>query len=59
MFGLNIRKEVDLKGYNSGYPEKPVKIVQYAGNCILRLNDLDEFCTALSILDDFGDVTVL
>ena len=59
MFGLKIRQEVDLKGYNFGYPEKPVKIVQYADDCILLLNDLDEFCTALSILDDFGDITGL
>ena len=57
MFGLKIRQEVDLKGYNFGYSEKPVKIAQYADDYILLLNDLDEFCTALSILDDFGDIT--
>ena len=35
MFALKIRQEVDLKGYNFGYPEKPEKIVQYADDCIL------------------------
>ena len=30
--------------------------MQYADDYILLLNDLDEFCTALSILDDFGDL---
>ena len=33
--------------------------MQYADDCILLLNDLDEFCTALSILDDLGDITGL
>ena len=44
MFGLNFNtQEVDLKGYNFGYTEKPIKIVQYADDCIILLNDLDEF----------------
>ena len=59
MFGLRIRQEVDLKGYDFGFPEKPIKIAQYADDCILLLNDIDELCTAFSILDDFGTLSGL
>ena len=59
MFGLRILQEVDLKGYDFGFPEKPIKIAQYADDCILLLNNLDELCTAFSILDDFGTISGL
>ena len=59
IFGLRIRQELQLKGFNFGFPSKPIKIVQYADDCILLLNNRDELCTAISILDDFGIITGL
>ena len=59
LFGLRIRQEIDLKGFEFGFPEKPLKMVQYADACILLLNNIDELCTAISILDYFGDVSGL
>ena len=51
LFGLRIRQEIDIKGFEVGFPEKPHKMVQYADDCILLLNNIDELCTAISILD--------
>ena len=59
LFGLRIRQEIYLKGFEFGFPEKPLKMVQYADDCILFLNNIDELCTAISILDYFGDVSGL
>ena len=60
MFGLRVRQEVDLKGYDFGFPEKLIKIAQYVDDCIiLLLNDIDELCTAFSTLDDFGTISGL
>ena len=59
MFGLRIRQEVDLKGYDFGFPKKLIKIAQYADDYILLLSDIDELCTAFSILDDFGTISGL
>ena len=59
LFGLRIRQEIDLKGFDFGFPEKPLKMVQYADDCILLLNNVDEMCTVISILDYFGNVSGL
>ena len=42
-----------------GYEEKPIKIMQYADDCILFLNDKNELCTAISLLRDFQHVSGL
>ena len=42
-----------------GYKEKPVKIAQYADDCILCLNNTAELRTTLTLLDRFGKVTGL
>ena len=39
--------------------KKTIKIAQYADDCILLLNDIDELCTAVSILDGFGTISGL
>ena len=59
LFGLRIRQEIDLRGFDFGFPEKPLKMVQYADDCILLLNNVDEMCTVISILDYFGNVSGL
>ena len=59
LFGLRIRQEINLKGFEFGFPEKPLKMVQHADDCILLLNNIDELCTAISTLDYFGDVSGL
>ena len=59
LFGLRIRQEIDLRGFDFGFPEKTLKMVQYADDCILLLNNVDEMCTVISILDYFGNVSGL
>ena len=59
LFGLRIRQEIDLRGFDFGFPEKPLNMVQYADDCILLSNNVDEMCTVISILDYFGNVSGL
>ena len=49
----------DLLGFNFGYPQNPLKINQYADDCILFLNNKNEMCVALSILEAYGAVSGL
>ena len=59
ILGLKIRQHNQLKGFMFGYEEKPIKIMQYADDCILFLNDKNELCTAISLLRDFQHVSGL
>ena len=36
-----------------GYEEKPIKVAQYANDCVLFLNDKLELCTAIALLRNF------
>ena len=54
--GLKIRQHSGLKGFNLGNQVKQIKVVQYADDGIIFLNDKDEMCCALSILNNFGRV---
>ena len=49
----------DLLGFNFGYPQNPLKINQYADDCILFLNNKNYMCVALSILETYGAVSGL
>ena len=59
MLGLRIRQHHKLTGFNFGYNEKSVKVVQYADDCVLFLNDKNELCEAISLLDNFGKISGL
>ena len=59
MLGIKIRQHHKLTGYNFGYDDKPVKLMQYADDCVLFLNDKDEMCEAISLLNNFGTVSGL
>ena len=59
ILGLKIRQHDQLKGFMFGYEEKPIKVMQYADDCILFLNDKNELCTAISLLHDFQHVSGL
>ena len=59
MLGLRIRQEKELKGFDFGLHNNAIKTVQYADDCILLLNDTNEICTALSILEDFDKLSGL
>ena len=59
VLGLYIRQNNDLKGFLFGYSDKPVKIAQYADDCILFLNSKAELGTAINVLNDFGKVSGL
>jgi len=59
MLGLLIRQHNDIRGFKFGFPEKPIKTVQYADDCILFLNNKNELCTSVSILQEFGKISGL
>ena len=44
-----------MKGYHLGNEHKTVKLAQYADDCILFLNNRAEFCSALNILEIYGN----
>ena len=52
ILGLKIRQQNEVKGFTFGYEEKAIKVMQYADDCILFLNDKNELCTAISLLRD-------
>ena len=43
-----------LNGFNFGIDEKPVKIAQYADDAVLFLNNKEELCSALNVIEEFG-----
>ena len=59
MFTLRIRQDLELKGYDLGFQQKPIKIVQYADDCIMLFSDINELCAVINILDEFGKVSGL
>ena len=59
ILGLNIKQQVELKGLNLGYPNKLVKTVQYADDCIAFLNNKNELCTVLNLIGEYGKASGL
>ena len=59
ILGIKVRSSQCLAGFNFGYPQKPIKISQYADDAIMFMNDRNEMCSALNILEKFGDVSGL
>ena len=54
-----VRNSMTLAGFNFGYPQKPIKLNEYAADGIMFLNKRTELCSALGILRDFGRVSGL
>ena len=48
-----------LKGYHLGNELKTIKLAQYADDCILFFNNRAEFCSALNILEVYGNLSGL
>ena len=59
ILGIKIRQQTNLEGFDLGFSHNKVKIIQYADDCVLCLNDKHELCTALSIINNFGKVSGL
>ncbi len=59
ILGLQMRQDRDIKGFDLGFPDKPIKTIQYADDCILLFNDKNELCKSLSVLDKFGTMSGL
>ena len=55
--GLKIKQKDKLKGLNLGYPNKLVKTVQYADDCIAFLNNKNELCTVSSLIGEYGNAS--
>ena len=58
MLGLKTRQCKQLKGFSFGF-QKPVKIVQYADDCVFFLNCKKELGNVIDLLEDFGTVSGL
>ena len=58
VLAIKVRNSNSLHGFQFGY-EKPIKIAQYADDGILFLNDRNEMCSALNILEIFGNLSGL
>ena len=59
MLGIQLRASNSLKGFCFGQGLSPIKLVQYADDCILFLNSKSELCSALNILKRFGHLSGL
>jgi len=59
ILGVKIRQHEELRGFDLGFPQKMVKIVQYADDCVLCFNNKTEFCIALDVFKNFGKVSGL
>ena len=59
MLACKIRQSRDIKGFKFGASDKTIKISQYADDCMLFLNDINELQKAINILQDFGAVAGL
>ena len=53
ILGIKIRNSTSLQGFCFGNEDKTIKITQYADEGILYLNNRNEFCSALNILETF------
>ena len=58
ILALKIRNSNSLHGFQFNY-EKPIKIAQYADDGVLFLNNRNEMCSALNILEIFGNLSGL
>ena len=51
---IKIRNSTSLQGFYFGNEDKKTKISQHADDGILFLNNRNEFCSALNILETLG-----
>ena len=56
ILGIKLRANNSLKGFCFGQGLNPIKLAQYADDCILFLNSKSEVCFALNILKGFGQL---
>ena len=59
VLGIKVRSSQSLAGFNFGYPQKPIKISQYADDGIMFLNNRNEVCSELNLLTKFGEISGL
>ena len=57
--GLKIKQQDELKDLNLGYPNKLVKTVQYADDCIAFVDNKNELCTVLNLIGEYGKASGL
>ena len=58
ILAIKVRNSNSLNGFQFGY-EKPIKIAQYADDGMLFLNNRNEICSALNILEIFRNLSGL
>ena len=59
ILGIKLRANNSQKGFCFGQGLNPIKLTQYADDCILFLNSKSEVCSALNILKGFGQLSGL
>ena len=54
ILGIKIRTNNLLQGFHFDHGQNPIKLAQYADDCILFINNKNEICSALAILEKYG-----
>ena len=56
ILATKIKQCSSFNGFNFGIDEKAVKIAQYADDVVLFLNNKEELCSALNVIEEFGQL---
>ena len=59
ILGIKIRTNNLLQGFHFDHGQNPIKLAQYADDCILFINNKNEICCALAILEKYGQFSGL
>ena len=59
ILGIKIRESNLLHGFHFNHHQKPIKLAQYADDCILFINNKTESYSALTILERNGPLSGL
>ena len=59
ILGIKIRTNNLLQGFHFDHGQNPIKLAQYADDCILFINNKNEICSALAILEKYGQLSGL
>ena len=59
ILGIKIRESNLLQGFHFDHTQKPIKLAQYADDCVLFINNKTEICSAMTILKRYGQLSGL
>ena len=59
ILGIYVRNSKSLRGFNFGKADNIIKISQYADDTVIFLNNNNELCLVLNIMNSFGNMSGL